>query len=90
MHLLCSGPVSAYVPLSGALAQIQRTKTSILEVHDAPVFPLLSTDYSFAINETMSEFAEKLSYDVDLGARYASIAIREQLRLIQQGIAALV
>lgn len=55
-----------------------------------PVVPLLSTDYSFAINETMSVFAEKPSYEVDLGARYASIAIREQLRLIQQGIAALV
>ena len=55
-----------------------------------PVFPLLSTDNSFPINETMSEFAEKPTYDVDLGARYASIAIREQLKLIQQGIAALV
>ena len=55
-----------------------------------PVFPFLSTDYSLPINETMSEFAEKPSYNVDLGARYASIAIREQLRLIQQGIAALV
>ena len=55
-----------------------------------PVFPLLSTKYSSPINQTMSEFAEKPSYEADLGARYASIAIREQLRDIQQGIAALV
>ena len=38
----------------------------------------------------MSEFAKKQPSEVDLGARYASIAIREQLRDIQQGIAALV
>ena len=38
----------------------------------------------------MSEYAKNPSYDLDLGARYASIAIREQLREIQQGISALV
>ena len=38
----------------------------------------------------MSEYAEKHSDEVDLGARYASIAIRDQLKEIQQGIQVLV
>ncbi|KAK4696357.1 hypothetical protein P7C71_g1551, partial [Lecanoromycetidae sp. Uapishka_2] len=37
----------------------------------------------------MSEYAKKNSDQVDLGARYASIAIRDQLKEIQQGIPAL-
>ena len=38
----------------------------------------------------MSEYAKKHSDQVDLGARFASIAIREQLKEIHQGISALV
>ena len=55
-----------------------------------PNFPCLPTNYFLPINETMSEYAKKLSNDVDLGARWASIAIREQLKEIQQGIPGLV
>ena len=38
----------------------------------------------------MSKYAEKHSSEVDYGARYASIAIRDQLKEIHQGIPALV
>ncbi len=38
----------------------------------------------------MTKYARKLYDDVDLGARWASIAIREQLKEIQQGIPGLV
>lgn len=40
----------------------------------------------------MSEYAKKSPdhVKIDLGARYASIAIRDQLKEIQQGISALV
>ena len=38
----------------------------------------------------MSEYAKKESDEVDLGARYASIAIRDDLKVIQQGIPVLV
>ena len=38
----------------------------------------------------MSRYAELKTDDMDLGARRASIAIREQLKVIQRGIQSLV